>query len=1082
MGRHWEGSVRIYVAIGSLAVLSSLLPGRAVTAQETTGKVQGTVRSPDGVPLPIAQVFIVGTAFGAATDLNGYYFLNNVPIGGYTLRVQLIGYKPVIVQGARVLGGQTIDVNVTLEPAPVTVTGVTVTAASNVVPRDQVTSKSIVSGTLVNDLPVSDTRDIITLQAGVVDYRVFQNTDYLVRSGGDRGPSLRGSRPGEAQVYIDGAPVRALYTGAQRVEIGTNAVEEATVTTGAIGVELGNAQAGAISFTTRSGGDRLAGSVAYETDEPLGNALSLGLNRFEGAIGGPVPIVPRLRFFASGVLQGQRAIDAPWGWDHVPSYVVGGADTIVTQADSSGTRSVTVPRYVQVTGHCPGGSDNLNPARDAILKNYGFDCQGGRLPMSWQTNAELQAKLSYSYGLGSSISLTGLANGTQTRQWPGSLIGDPALFLGEHRWSRAVIVNAQHTVFQQPDRALALTLNLSWQQDNLISGALDPSYEASTRSPGLGIALGAMRFAGLDALPFPVTDRIVRNFRTGRGLRSPFELRSDLSNRQPYRLNPYGLIGGSWPTTGFDVGFSDLFRESRLTGRLVIDWQANRYQRVTFGGDRVWPRLAEWRGSLNDPAVSQAFIATPVLYGVFAEDRLDLGDIVLELGLRYDYYDVRALYPNTPGRVASRMGVLADTNDAAYAASLDSVFTESVGHATLSPRLRVSFPVTERTDFRLSYGQQVQAPDFLAMLRGTNADNPSVFQMGRDVDFAKTILTEFGIRHAFPTSFVLDVSAYNKAFRSELSLRQISYDDPLNPGRNLTPLVLTNQDFGYARGFEVKLDWRPARALAVSASYTFQASRGTGSDPLSYFNYARYSQVLGALEPPVQAVQPTDFERPHNLVGSLSGAVPPESPLARLLGGALRDVSVFATFRYVSGLPYTKDRYTGTGVIAPPGSIAQDRQEPVNSSRLPATKLVDLRATKTFTLARLQATAYLDARNLFNFKNLTGLFSETGGLTNEKLHHNLTSPELDRLHIDAAATGALLQGDAVDVRGCATWQPNPVDCVALNRAEARFGNGDGLYTLDEQTRAFNAWYELFNGAQTFYGSPRRIRLGVELTF
>jgi len=1078
-GRTWEGCVRIHVWIRGLVLLSALLT-RALAAQETTGKIQGTVRSPDGVPLPIAQLFIVGTAFGTATDLNGYYFLNNVPIGGYTLRVQLIGYTPVLVQGVRVLGGQTIDINVTLEPAPVTVTGVTVTAASNVVPRDQVTSKSIVSGALVNDLPVSNTHDIITLQAGVVDYRIPQNTDYLTQSGGDRGPSLRGSRPGEAQVYIDGAPVRALYTGGQCVEIGTNAVEEATVTTGAIGVELGNAQAGAISFTTRSGGDRLAGSAAYETDEPLGNALSLGLNRFEGSIGGPVPLVPRLRFFASGVLQGQRAIDTPWGWDRVPSYVVGGADTIVTQPDSSGTQSVTVPRYVQVTGRCLSGSDNLNPARDAILKNYGFDCQGGRLPMSWQSDAKLQGKLSYSYGLGSSVSLTGLANGTQTRQWPGSLIGDPALFLGEHRWSRAVILNLQHTLFQQPDRALAVTLNLSWQQDNLISGALDPSYETRTRSPGLGIALGAMRFSGLDPLSFPITERIVRNFRTGRGLRTPFDLRSDLFNRQPYRLNPYGLIGGSWITKGFDVGFSDLFRESRVTGRLVIDWQANRYHRVTFGGDRVWPRLAEWRGSLNDPAASQAFITSPVLYGVFAEDRLDLGDIVLELGLRYDYYDVRALYPNTPGRVASRMGALADTNDVAYAASLDSVFTRSVGHSTVSPRLRVSFPVTERTDFRLSYGQQVQAPDFLAMLRGTNVDNFG-FQMGRDIDFAKTILTEFGIRHAFPTSFVLDVAAYNKAFRSELSLRQISYDDPLNPGHTLTPLILTNQDFGYARGFETKLDWRPGRTLGVSASYTFQASRGTGSDPLSYFNYARYSQVLGSLEPPVQAVQPTDFERPHNLVGSLSGAVAPESPLARLLGGVFNDVSVFATFRYVSGLPYTRDRNTGTGVIAPPGSIARDRQEPVNSSRMPATRLVDLRVTKSFTLGRLQATAYVDARNLFNFKNLTGLFSETGGVTNQKLKDGLTSPELAELDIESKASGALLLDDMVDVRACATWK-SPVDCVALSRAEARFGNGDGVYTLDEQNRALNAWYKLFNGAQTFYGSPRRIRIGVQLSF
>jgi len=58
----------------------------------------------------------------------------------------------------------------------------------------------------------------------------------------------------------------------------------------------------------------------------------------------------------------------------------------------------------------------------------------------------------------------------------------------------------------------------------------------------------------------------------------------------------------------------------------------------------------------------------------------------------------------------------------------------------------------------------------------------------------------------------------------------------------------------------------------------------------------------------------------------------------------------------------------------------------------------------------------------------------------------------------------------------------PVDCVLLTRAEALFGNGDGLYTRSEYTAAFNAWYNLQNAPDRFYGAGRRIRVGAELSF
>ena len=86
----------------------------------------------------------------------------------------------------------------------------------------------------------------------------------------------------------------------------------------------------------------------------------------------------------------------------------------------------------------------------------------------------------------------------------------------------------------------------------------------------------------------------------------------------------------------------------------------------------------------------------------------------------------------------------------------------------------------------------------------------------------------------------------------------------------------------------------------------------------------------------------------------------------------------------------------------------------------------------------------------------------------------------------AEGVAAERRDGAIDLRpSCGTWTgstPGPVNCAALRQVEARYGDGDGVYTLDEQTTALNAFYDRFNGPQGFYDQPRHIRLGLELKF
>ena len=1067
-------------AAGGAAFVAMLVLATSLSAQQTSGKIEGTVSDQAGVALANAQVLIAGTSFGAVTNERGYYFINNVPVGSYTVRAQFIGYAPAEIRGVRVLGGQTITVDVRMQTSAVEVTGVTVTAAVNpIVPRDQVTSKTIVDGGLLTSLPADNLRSVIALQPGVIET-------------GAGGLVIRGGRPGEANVYIDGAPVRSAQTGNQQVSVATNAVEEASVTTGALGVEFADAQSGVISYTTRAGGSRYQGAFEYATDEMFGSGMRLGVNRFEGSFGGPVPGIRNLTFFLSSVLDGQTTRERGAGWEDIPVFQTGGIDTAVTLGDGS---QVVVPQFVQYTGQCGTlGSTNATFSADAaaaIRNNYGLECQGRQFAMDWVSNTNVQGKLQYTYGQGSRIALSSVLSESQGRNTPTTNIMLPQQYSGFRNWSSMFVLDASHTFARGAEQALALNVNVSWQRDNSIAGPLDPTYEAGSRSKTLGLELGNVEFWGETFnMPFPIGEDIVRNVRTNDSLRVPLLNRDELRNSQPFRMNPFGMKRGGWSTSGFDVG-GTLFRETRYTGRGMLDWQANRFNRLQLGGDFVKTDISFWSSGFLRQSFMDAYVVDPLKYGLFASDRLDLGDVVIEVGARYDFYKSNALFANTPLRIYTNpaWSPAAASNDDSLAASIARVMTPGTDHHVVSPRLRVSFPVTEKTGFRLSYAHQVQSPDFSTMMTGINNDldftNTNDI-VGRDLQFGKSILFEFGVRHAFSQDLVLDVSAYNKDKVADYAARILPYADPFNPGDTLNVNVLTNADFGNIRGLDVDLKARLGNYLNASFVYTFQNARGTGSDPFSYLRTTsrQISQVTGDRVPPPQAILPTDDNRAHNFSGSLALSLPDDYRQGTTAGAILRNVSLFTSFRAQSGFPYTRLKNDGNGIRAPRSGFGLEANavEEINSSTMPWTSLVDLRVNKGVRMGRFDVTVFADVRNLLNAKNKTTLFAETGDVVNTRHRELVLSTEFQDLSLEAEAAGALTRDGSIDLTGnCGAWG-SPVNCVMLRRTEARYGDGDGLYTSTEVSRAFNAFYDTFNGPHTFFGAPRHVRLGLQLNF
>src|SRR6185503_20295856 len=200
---------------------------------------------------------------------------------------------------------------------------------------------------------------------------------------------------------------------------------------------------------------------------------------------------------------------------------------------------------------------------------------------------------------------------------------------------------------------------------------------------------------------------------------------------------------------------------------------------------------------------------------------------------------------------------------------------------------------------RLSYSHQVQTPEFNAMLDGSNNElsyTNTNDEFGGDVVFGKTIMFEFGIRHAFGQDMVLDLSAYNKDKVSDLAYRLQTFDDPFDK-KPVSVQVLTNGDLGNVRGIDANLIRRISNIFTGQISYTFQIARGTGSDPFTYLNTLSREiiQVTGDRAPPAQALLPTDDNRTHNIAGSLAATFPRDYRSGSIAGTILQNAGVFAT-------------------------------------------------------------------------------------------------------------------------------------------------------------------------------------------
>ena len=92
--------MKFFIQICYIILLTFLLSPQIFSQ---SGKIAGKVTdATTGEELPFVNVIVMGTNFGAASDLEGNYFILNIPPGTYSVKASAIGYNSVTVQNIKV--------------------------------------------------------------------------------------------------------------------------------------------------------------------------------------------------------------------------------------------------------------------------------------------------------------------------------------------------------------------------------------------------------------------------------------------------------------------------------------------------------------------------------------------------------------------------------------------------------------------------------------------------------------------------------------------------------------------------------------------------------------------------------------------------------------------------------------------------------------------------------------------------------------------------------------------------------------------------------------------------------------------
>jgi hypothetical protein len=302
----------------------------AMVTLAQSGKISGTIVDREtNQPLIGANVLVVGTSLGAATDVNGNYNIFNIPPGTYSLKASYLGYQDVVIENVNVNAGLTTQKDFKLPTKSLETQTVVIVSERPLIQKSATNAVRIVNAEDLESLPVRSVNSILSLQAGIVQ---LNGVLYV-----------RGSRADETGYMVEGASTKNIISnnGGNLVAIIPDAVSEIQVQAGGFSAEYGNANGGIVSQDFKTGSDQYHASFRFETDN-FGNypgdkflgTYSYGYTDYTATISGPL-LSDKVKIFLAGENHFRRDSNPLFFYGNPTAYADGALfDTTHAQAST----------------------------------------------------------------------------------------------------------------------------------------------------------------------------------------------------------------------------------------------------------------------------------------------------------------------------------------------------------------------------------------------------------------------------------------------------------------------------------------------------------------------------------------------------------------------------------------------------------------------------------------------------------------------------------------------------------------------------------------------------------------------------
>ncbi len=213
-----------------------------------------------GEAIPFANVVLDGTRFGVATDLNGFFLLNQMPAGTYTIRIRYVGYEEYTKQ-ITVEKGKTTVHNIALKPASTTLNTV-------VVKDNRVEERKVQTHVSVEKITATQIQQMPSI-GGQADLAQYLQVLPGINSTGDQGGQLyiRGGSMIQNLCLLDGMIIYNPFHSIGLYSVfETDLIQNADVYSGGFGAQYGGRLSSVMDITTRDGNKkRHSGKIALNT-------------------------------------------------------------------------------------------------------------------------------------------------------------------------------------------------------------------------------------------------------------------------------------------------------------------------------------------------------------------------------------------------------------------------------------------------------------------------------------------------------------------------------------------------------------------------------------------------------------------------------------------------------------------------------------------------------------------------------------------------------------------------------------------------------------------------------------------------